>query len=670
MTMQWNIGIMQELMFLEELESVHGQTIIENSDGQPRTKRLISSTSSYPVYTSTIKDHSDMTQWSIPETEEARGQLTLLVEKYREFLNDYTPISTETELQLAISKIIEEDQRYIFREYEFGLSPLSTIPPVFMTNEYESLEGNDTIVDSIREIQIQQDIWKTIFESTYTTPMVKPRFGTVFPYQTPEATYQSVKAGSYHLSFTLPYSQLDPYFQQKIKIWRIAIQGLLPMLQAVFSSADPFSIGDTDTNKIREGFSIDDDHAFQSILHISDHFPIPHLEALLEFLFLLADHLDECQKNWRENQTEEDVHTWDDEMDGLNWLYFQKIDVGHGHPESLIEHIKTLTLQKGWNVRIDESGFPKYIGILQGKLHLPPPDGVTVYDYTNQIYRYLQERYIDFQTGRGTGQYGKYVIVRDYLTQDQTGADIMGILNTDLYPRNLPQINRLSWEDNFRKVVWEPSPPTDLRRALEKVIEKSCDYEIITRLLKNAFQSGQLPVEYSLQLEDIALTLADVQWGVGLEHELLYLTESEKVFGREVLSKLQGFISVKSEDYGIDRTENPKRLLEENIEYKTYKPITLFGDFKHIFRFLETTDLFENPKSTSTVTKLLSLLLEYEQICELEHQPSSTLEGILSKVETDSNLTVHVPEFTTQIWKIYRYRRLFGKSSYNKKYGN
>ena len=260
------------------------------------------------------------------------------------------------------------------------------------------------------------------------------------------------------------------------KIWAIGIQWVLPLLLSCFSSCDPLSIGDNDklselslrifiseyapfinlndikndniqemrltnkletneslTSKVRDAFDYtsvnfegnefrryDRGFNFGFELRIFDNFNTDKLSGLIEFLFLLADHVVYLGKTYTMNPFNNPI---------------------------LINETMNL-LKQGWNTVIGN----EYIDILNIQLNLKLISEPTLaYDVINNIYRYLQKRYIGKTKGKGKGPYSNYLINR--------GKGI----------KNLPNINRSSWNSNFNKLVWGPN--SQIRTDIENVLK-------------------------------------------------------------------------------------------------------------------------------------------------------------------------------------------------------
>lgn len=278
-------------------------------------------------------------------------------------------------------------------------------------------------------------------------------------------------------------------FHGKHKTWAILIQWILPLLLAVCSSCDPFSIGDH--NKLTElsyrlftagysfinmadiknyqipnerdidnrqnppsiiskmmdkypywsgmekkrdirgsEFRVDSRYGFDFgfELRVFDNLKITHLEEILEFLFLLADHM-----------TDRGIDKKGVEIDPFN------------HPIIEIEIRKIIS--QGWNTYISKS----YIKLLNQvlKLHLGFHQKYTAYDVINDIYHYFQNRYLE--NGKGKGSYSKYVIKRN------RGR------------KSLYNVNRESWEHAFHELIEEPGDNiwNTIQRCLKQSVNPS-----------------------------------------------------------------------------------------------------------------------------------------------------------------------------------------------------
>ena len=152
-------------------------------------------------------------------------------------------------------------------------------------------------------------------------------------------------------------------------------------------------------------------------LRCFDNFATKHIENLLEFLFLLADHL--------EAKTKLD--------EGFTLNPFNN---------SVINDVIIDICKKGHATKME----PAYIALLNNQLDLEIDTQQTAvagtdaqknaYTLCNEIYQYLQNQYI--VAGVGTGEFGKHVIKR-------VGEDKANI-------RSLANINQLSQTQRLKKV--------------------------------------------------------------------------------------------------------------------------------------------------------------------------------------------------------------------------
>jgi hypothetical protein len=301
-----------------------------------------------------------------------------------------------------------------------------------------------------------------------------------------------------------------PGFHHLHKQWAIGIQWVLPLLLSCYSSADPFSIGDN--NKLSElslrlfisgfnfinlsdimrynlsddrellpwqgnsrlirncqhqfmyhwetpevgEFRVDARHGFHFgfELRVFDNFDIIHLEPLLEFLFLLADLTAHPDIRYTKNPFTSKI---------LNGAILQ-------------------ILKQGWNTSITT----EYRKLLneQLKLKLPVTGSMTSYSVTNHIYHQLQIQFLDLGSGRGRGPYTQYLINR------RAGL------------RDLPNINRQSWENHFTNLIWNPTPQTPTRKIIEQAIYQATDQQQLIKSLRSKLPSG-----YRDDISDIVYAL-------------------------------------------------------------------------------------------------------------------------------------------------------------------
>jgi hypothetical protein len=117
---------------------------------------------------------------------------------------------------------------------------------------------------------------------------------------------------------------------------------------------------------------------------------------------------------------------------------------------------------------------------------------MTSYAVANHIYQQLQHLFMDTLTGKGTGPYTQYVINRS-----------PGV-------RNLPNINRQSWEHHFTNLIWNPTPKTPIREIIEKEIYATTDrQDLIQRLgrsLPQGYRDDIMDVVYALETLGILTT--------------------------------------------------------------------------------------------------------------------------------------------------------------------
>ena len=319
-------------------------------------------------------------------------------------------------------------------------------------------------------------------------------------------------------AFNLHHKYEPNGFHRLHKQWAIGIQWVIPLILSCYSSADPFSIGDN--NKLSElslrlfvsgfnlinltdimrfelpdtrerlpwqwdskliqnskhlfmydnvefegsEFRVDSGHGFNFgfELRVFDNFDIEEIEPLLEFLFLLADQIANQGTIFTKNPFTSKV---------LNNTIIQ-------------------ILKQGWNTKISN----KYRDLLNQQLGLaiPTVGEMTSYVVANHIYQQLQHLFMDTLTGKGTGPYTQYVINRS-----------PGL-------RNLPNINRQSWEHHFTNLIWNPTPKTPIRKIIEKEIYAATDRrDLINRLLHklpSGYRDDILDVVYALETLGITAT--------------------------------------------------------------------------------------------------------------------------------------------------------------------
>lgn len=181
--------------------------------------------------------------------------------------------------------------------------------------------------------------------------------------------------------------------------WEYTANSLLPKL------AEEFAYKPFKTSSGTE-FRVDPSKGYQFgfEIRIFDNFPTEHLGTLLEFLFLLSDHLESQHLSLNDNP--------------------------FNHP--VVNETIMLILHRGWHTIIPSN----YIELLREVLEIPLISGRTAYQTCDDIYLYLQHRYI--RRGRGIGPFGRYVIRRSKTT------------------KHLPNINRESWYHHFIRLIWKP----------------------------------------------------------------------------------------------------------------------------------------------------------------------------------------------------------------------
>jgi hypothetical protein len=296
-------------------------------------------------------------------------------------------------------------------------------------------------------------------------------------------------------------------YHKLIKTWALCIQWVLPLILACFSSADPFSAGDSeqlselslrlfiagysfvnlaniDTFQLPIGrgllsyqnksaiiqeskdnfiypkqkytgseYRVDGSKGFTFgfELRIFDNFDTQYLEQLLEFLFLIAD-----------NMIDQDI-----------------TDISDNPFNNPVLNAETIRiLKEGWNTTISE----EYKSLINKNLFpkkpiIFPPEVITAYDCADYIYTYLQGIYIVL--GKGTGPYTQYLINR-----------------TDIEVAHLPNINKESWNIPFKDLIWEKDIriTTDIKESLAE----STDVQDLHSKLKT-----KLGKEYEGDIGDI-----------------------------------------------------------------------------------------------------------------------------------------------------------------------
>ena len=324
--------------------------------------------------------------------------------------------------------------------------------------------------------------------------------------------------------------------------WAVAIQWALPLLMSALSSCDPFSIGDG--NKLSElslrifisGYNFvnltnlkryylptrrhpdqyqqnsrlkskvigkfqyhfqDDLQAgnefrvdpgkgfgFGFELRALDNFPVENIEYVTEFLFLLADH----------------IHTPDKDGNVIGMVPENPVN----HKEYDLDILKILS--QGWNTPMPRY----YLDALDRNLKLKPSITRLVsqsragaspytYDVVNAIYAWLQTRYIDLHTGKGTGKYGQYVIDRPSSRCDQINK--------------FPNINRRSWTDAFHQLYWAVEPKTQIRQDIEAILGKIHSSQRRTSIvqLRKKLQRVLLPRDkFKYDIDDVIYSLEDL----------------------------------------------------------------------------------------------------------------------------------------------------------------
>lgn len=163
-----------------------------------------------------------------------------------------------------------------------------------------------------------------------------------------------------------------------------------------------------------------DEYQFGFELRIFDNFDIKHLNELLEFIFLLSDHVFSLYEK-------------------QNLVVLNPFNHEQLHDETV------RILKQGWNTVISH----EYFVLIQSILKLPFPfsQGMYASQFLNSIYEFLQEKYVS--NGKGIGKFSKHTIDRE-----------PGI-------HTIPNLNRQSWEYNFRRLIWNPFPKTHLREVIE-----------------------------------------------------------------------------------------------------------------------------------------------------------------------------------------------------------
>ncbi len=239
-------------------------------------------------------------------------------------------------------------------------------------------------------------------------------------------------------------------------------RGLLPWqttqsdITSISHNAFSYKLGDGSGSEFRVDSSKGFDFGFE--IRIFDNFDITHLDTLLEFLFLLADRVANSDHKFTENPFN----------------------------NKFLNRETMRILGQGWNTRISI----EYLYLLEKqlglKLEVDGIKGLTAYDIANDLYRLLQEEYLDLDTGRGKGPYSQYVINRE-----------SGL-------KALPNINKTSWETNFKTLIWDPkAPKTQIRMTIEDcLVYSGGDLTRLERLL-----TKRLGSPYSADIEDILYAL-------------------------------------------------------------------------------------------------------------------------------------------------------------------
>lgn len=282
------------------------------------------------------------------------------------------------------------------------------------------------------------------------------------------------------------YFKYQSEFHHYHKILAIAIQIILPLVIGVYGSADPLSItgnqkltqaslrtfisGYSFVNmcdilhynipdekdilpyqdqpksikKFSDTFSYWDNKGYRSIrgsefrvdpkhgfdfgfeLRFFDNFPISDLENIVELFFLLADHL------YREN-------------------IFENGFKDNPYDNEIVTNQLLEILSHGWNTKANTN----YIRFLNENLHLELQNtqDENIFSILNTIYLYLQKKYIIEKQG----YFSKYLISKrnDY--------------------SRLKNINRLSWEVNFKRLIWDPN--TQFQEDILTLREKYQDHD-------------------------------------------------------------------------------------------------------------------------------------------------------------------------------------------------
>lgn len=329
-------------------------------------------------------------------------------------------------------------------------------------------------------------------------------------------TYDPDDLYNLNSQFNLHYLYQKGGYHYLHKIWAISIQFILPILLACLSSCDPFSIGDD--NKLTElslrlfiagssfinlediiNFDIPNSreidpnqsktsdilsylqyktpYSFSTYhngsdfrrdsnrpfnfgfeLRVFDNFDINHVDVILEFLFLLADHI----KTTKISKKGFTINPFNNRIVNIE-----------------IEKI----VSQGWNSLISKS----YVNLIREtlKLDIKWTYNLNAYDMCNTIYTTLQQKYTS--GGQGIGPFTKYLITRE-----------KGY-------RLIPNINLLSWNIAFKNLVWDPE--SYLYRRINFIIRKSrSKKEFLNNLVK------YLSRKYRFDVEDIIYALNYVKF--------------------------------------------------------------------------------------------------------------------------------------------------------------
>ena len=322
--------------------------------------------------------------------------------------------------------------------------------------------------------------------------------------------------------------------------WAVSIQWLLPLLMSTFSSCDPFSIGDNNTltelsfrifisgynfvnltdlkkyylptnryiehyrensrlkKKVDAKFNYNFNDELNSSrgtefrvenkgfnfgfeLRVFDNFNIEYVGYLIEFLFLLADH----------------IHTIQPDGTTIGMVPENPFN-NKKYDEDIIK-----ILAQGWNTPMPHEYMDALLRNLKFDisvdiLHRHSRNGASsyTYDVINVIYDLLQDKFINFETGKGIGKYSQYVI---------DGGE---------RPYKLPNINRHSWTNAFHNLYWEVTPHTKFRKDIEIIVEKihlnkkKTHIDFLRKELKSVLRPQY---KFKFDIDDVIYTLEDLQ---------------------------------------------------------------------------------------------------------------------------------------------------------------